>query len=79
MRVFVPDPHGAESYPIVTYSWVLIRKRNPNAAKARAMQELFKWCLTEGQQRSSKLGYVPPPPTVSEKSLAALNGVTKPQ
>src|SRR5208283_3250724 len=26
LRVFVPDPSGADSYPIVTFSWVLLRK-----------------------------------------------------
>jgi phosphate transport system substrate-binding protein len=26
LRVFVPDPDGLNSYPIVTFSWILFRK-----------------------------------------------------
>ena len=32
LRAFVPDPSGANSYPIVTYSWVLLRKRYDDPA-----------------------------------------------
>jgi phosphate transport system substrate-binding protein len=41
LRVFVPDLSGPDSYPIVTYSWILLRKNYPDAAKARMIRDLF--------------------------------------
>lgn len=73
LRVFVPDPSGADSYPIVTFSWVLLRKSYPNSQTATALRELFRWCLQDGQRYASQVGYLPLPPAVAEKALSALN------
>ena len=75
LRAFAPDPTGPSSYPIVTYSWVLLRKDSADAAKARMLRDLFAWCLQDGQQYSPSLGYVELPSTVAVKSLAALDHV----
>jgi phosphate transport system substrate-binding protein len=75
LRAFAPDPSGAESYPIVTYSWVLIRKRYDNSQTANALRDLFQWCLQDGQRYSSQIGYVPIPPTVGDKALNAVNTI----
>ena len=72
LRTFVADPSGSDSYPIVTFSWVLLRKDNPNSAKAKAMQALFSWCLLDGQRYAPIEGYVPLPAAVVQKGLAAL-------
>jgi len=76
LRAFVPDPSGAESYPIVTYSWVLLRKNYPDPQTANAIRDLFRWSLQDGQRYSSQIGYVPVPPAVAYKALAALIGVS---
>jgi len=75
LRAFVPDPVGPNSYPIVTYSWVLLRSNNGDAAKAAMLRDLFRWCLQDGQQYSSGLGYIELPAGVAVKSLAALSSV----
>jgi len=74
MRVWLPDPEGADSYPIATYTWMLFRKKNDNPQKAAAMRKMVNYCLTEGQKISGKMGYIPLPPNVVEKvSKAAEN------
>jgi phosphate transport system substrate-binding protein len=35
LRVFVPDPPGADAYPIVSYTWLLLYGVYPDAARAR--------------------------------------------
>ena len=75
LRVFVPDPSGQDSYPIVTFSWVLLYKSYPDARQAKSLRDLFQWCLLEGQQYAPNLGYVPLPEKVIEKTLAVLNTV----
>jgi phosphate transport system substrate-binding protein len=76
LRVWVPDPEGEDSYPIVTFTWVLLRKTYPDAEKVAAMKELFTYCLTDGQSIATELGYVPLPKNVVDKGLAALENVT---
>ena len=75
LRAFVPDPSGADSYPIATFSWILLRKNYSNAETAEAIRRLFQWSLQDGQRYASELGYVPLPPGVAQKSLAAVNTV----
>ena len=75
LRVFVSDPSGANSYPIVTFSWILLRKNYTNAETANAVRDLFQWCLQDGQRYAAELGYVRVPPSVSDKALAALNSI----
>ena len=76
LRLFMPDPAGPNSYPIVTLSWVLLYKKYVDARKSETLRELFHWCLTDGQKYSHELGYDMLPPNVTEKALAALNNVT---
>lgn len=72
LRVFMPDPEGAQSYPIVTLTWVLLYGNYPDSKKAEAIKELFRWCLYEGQHFSSDLGYLPLPPKIVAKAADAL-------
>src|SRR5262252_1915392 len=43
LRVFVSDPKGADSYPIVTFSWILLHKNYQHHETASALRELFQW------------------------------------
>jgi len=52
------DPRGAHSYPIVALSWIIVRK-SLAAEKARALREVLRYCLTEGQKTTAILGYIP--------------------
>jgi len=75
LRVFVPDPSGADSYPIATFSWILLRKSYGNSQTADAIRKLFQWSLLDGQKYATELGYVPLPASVAEKSQNAVNSV----
>jgi len=72
LRLFVPDPAGASSYPIVTFSWVLLYRNYSDPARAQALRDLFAWGLRDGQDYAGQMGYVPLPGAVSVKALAAL-------
>jgi phosphate transport system substrate-binding protein len=75
MRLFLPDPEGAGSYPIVTYTWLLLYKSYDKPANSAALKEVIKYCLGEGQTVSESLGYVPLPPSVVAADLKALDAV----
>jgi phosphate transport system substrate-binding protein len=75
LRLFVPDPPGLASYPIVTFSWALLYRHYGDQARAAAIRDLFGWALSKGQALGSDMGYIPLPPAVSEKALAAVQTV----
>ena len=68
LRAFIEDPEGASSYPIVTYTWMLVPKKVADPNKAKAIEAMVEYGLTEGQKVSSELGYVPLPQSVKRKS-----------
>jgi phosphate transport system substrate-binding protein len=75
LRAFFPDPEGTNSYPIVTYTWLLLYKTYDDPAKADALKTYVRWCLTEGQQYNESLGYIRLAPDTVEKALAALKNI----
>jgi len=76
LRLFMPDPPGPDSYPIVTFSWILLDRKYEDGSKAKAIRDLFQWCLTDGQNEAPKLNYLPLPPNVTAKALSALSTIT---
>jgi phosphate transport system substrate-binding protein len=75
MRVFVPDPEGANAYPIATYSWLLLYERYQDPAKAQALKDALGWGLDQGQRLAEEMGYIPLPEGMVAKATAALAGV----
>ncbi|TAE77865.1 MAG: phosphate ABC transporter substrate-binding protein PstS [Oscillatoriales cyanobacterium] len=66
LRAFIEDPEGAQSYPIVTYTWMLVPKKVADPNKAKTIEAMVEYGLNEGQKVSSELGYVPLPQSVKE-------------
>src|SRR5262245_21476871 len=75
LRAFFPDPDGQESYPLVTYSWLLLYKQYDDPQKVAALKQYLRWCLTEGQAFSEALGYVRLAPHVIARAVSALDHI----
>lgn len=75
MLAFVADPAGANSYPIVTYSWIMAYKNYSDANKARALKDVLKWALAEGQRVAPELGYIPLPQNVVSRVSSAIDSI----
>ena len=75
LRLFLPDPEGDESYPITTYSWLLLYAHYSDRDKAAAIRKFVSWGISEGQAYSKDLGYIPLPPEVASLSLAAVERI----
>ncbi|QHV00864.1 phosphate ABC transporter substrate-binding protein PstS [Synechocystis sp. CACIAM 05] len=71
LREFITNPSGAESYPIVTYTWMLVYPTYSDPEKAKGMEAMVEFGLNEGQTMAPTLGYVPLPQNVREKVAAA--------
>jgi phosphate transport system substrate-binding protein len=67
LKIDIPDPAGAGAYPIVTFTWELIRTQTDDAATAEAIRALTGWAVSEGQELAAPLRYVPLPASVRER------------
>jgi phosphate transport system substrate-binding protein len=75
LMAWLPDPAGDDSYPIVTFTWMLCYKCYDNPNKLQAVKGVIEYGLTEGQKSSEQLGYVPLPAPVVAKVKEALNNI----
>jgi len=76
LRAWLPDPSPAEAYPIVTYTWLLCYKSYAKAEVASALKALIRYGLSDAQQFSAELGYIPLPAPVVAAVTKALDQVT---
>jgi phosphate transport system substrate-binding protein len=66
-RVSITNAPGKESYPISSFTWLLIRKQNPDSVKARLLRNFLVWMLEpEAQRMAADLHYAPLPVPIIE-------------
>ena len=76
LRLFIADPAGPASYPIATFSWLLLYASQGDAPTRAAVADFVRFGLTDGQALAADLGYIPLPAAVAERSLTAISGLT---
>ena len=75
-RISITDADGAQSYPIASFTWLLIPKEMTDMAKARALLEFVWWATHGGQQYNEALAYARLPEPVVRLEEERLKGVT---
>ena len=63
----VPDPANPEAYPIAGLTWLLLYPQYDDPNKARALQGVIDWALTNGDEYATQLGYIPLPADVEQR------------
>lgn len=71
-RAYIPDPAGIDSYPLISFTWLLLKERYTDRFKGEALKRFVTWCLQEGQNFNSELGYIRLPDEVAKRSNEAL-------
>jgi phosphate transport system substrate-binding protein len=66
-RVSITNAPGDQAYPIASFTWLLVKKDNKDAAKAKLIRDFLTWMITpEAQNMAAELHYAPlPAPVVS--------------
>ena len=72
-RVSITNAPGATSYPISSFTWLLIPSRIPDASKRQAIKGFLTWMLTEGQGYNEKLSYAKLPKPLVAKEMKAIS------
>jgi phosphate transport system substrate-binding protein len=58
LNVSIVDAPGAGSYPIATFTWLIVPLHVPNDAKRSAINSFLRWTLGPGQRQAAALGYL---------------------
>jgi phosphate ABC transporter phosphate-binding protein len=74
-RFSILNAPGKGSYPISTFTWLLIPKQGLDAQKKESVTALLRWMLTTGQKDCSSLGYAPLPREVAAHALREVDGL----
>jgi len=74
-RVSITNAPGKTSYPISSFTWLLIPEKFSDASKRDAIKGFLKWALADGQSYAENLSYAKLPKEVVAKELKAINKI----
>jgi len=64
-----------QCYPIAGFSWAILRTNYSDASKGKAVVNLFKWLVTDGQGDGKDRQYAPLPSAVQQLALTDLKTI----
>jgi phosphate transport system substrate-binding protein len=81
-RVSITNAPGKDTYPITSFTWLLVKKDNKDAANAKLIRDFLAWMITdEAQSMATDLKYSPLPAevrTLIAERIKTLKGAGKP-
>jgi phosphate transport system substrate-binding protein len=66
-RVSIVNAPGPQSYPISSFTWLLVYQRHPDPAKGRTLADFLRWAYTKGQPMAAPLDYAPLPSDLTDR------------
>jgi len=74
-RLSITNATGRNSYPIASFTYLLVRVKTGDAAKDRFLRDLLQWILAAGQRQAAGLGYGSLPPEIAARERRAIDSV----
>jgi phosphate transport system substrate-binding protein len=71
-RVSITNAPGATSYPISSFTYLLIPVHAADPAKGKVIKDLLSWIVKYGESEVSALSYAPLPSSLVEKELKSI-------
>ena len=76
LRFSVSNSEGAQAYPIVGATWILVYDKMEDAAKVEVLKSWLTWALEEGTTVAEELGYAPLPDELRAIALEKIDSVS---
>ena len=76
LRVSITNATGAQTYPISSYTYILVYKDQKDAGKGKALADFLWWAIHDGESFAKDLQYAPLPPEIVKKAEAKINSMT---
>lgn len=74
-RVSIVNSPGAGSYPISSFTWLLVYQQQTDSVKARKLVDFLRWALTEGESQAAALDYAPLPAAIASRLVQRLDSI----
>lgn len=74
-RISIVNSPGADSYPISSFTWLLLYGQQADSVKARKLVDFMRWALTEGEKQAASLDYAPLPEVMATRLLQRLDSI----
>ncbi len=74
-RVSITNADGPDSYPISSFTWLLIPVQSKDPAKGKALQGFLEWMLDHGESEAAGMTYAPLPKQVQDKVRQTIKSV----
>ena len=74
-RISIVDAPGADSYPISSFTWILVYQHQRDATKGKKLVDFLNWALTDGEKEVSALDYAPLPADMAAKVKQRLTSI----
>ena len=74
-RVSITDAPGDKSYPISSFTWLLVPVEWSDAGKEKVFVDFLNWMVDKGQTLTASLDYAPLPKAVAEKVKARIKEI----
>ena len=74
-RVSITNPSGKDSYPIASFTYLLVPTQWQDQRKKQTMVSFLTWMLEKGQPMAPELNYAPLPKEVVEKERAKIKEI----
>jgi phosphate transport system substrate-binding protein len=69
-RISIVDAPGPDSYPICSFTWILVYQHQRDAVKGKKLVDFLDWALTTGETEAPPLDYAPLPAEMVNKVKA---------
>ena len=74
-RLSIVNAPGAESYPISSFTWLLVYQNQSDVGKGTKLVDFMRWMYTDGQAMASSLDYAPLPATMRDALVKRLETI----
>ncbi len=74
-RVSITNAPGPNSYPISSFTWLLIPQKSDDASKGKAMVDFLNWMLDHGEAEAAAMTYAPLPKAVEDRVRVTIKSI----
>jgi phosphate transport system substrate-binding protein len=74
-RVSIVNAGGPTTYPITSFTWLLVYANQPDAVKGKQLVDFIRWALTDGERDAAALDYAPLPASLVTLLSARLDSI----
>ena len=76
LRVSITNAAGPQTYPISSYTYILVYKNQKDAAKGKALVDFLWWSIHDGENFAKELQYAPLPADIVKRAEGKINSIT---